>query len=72
MSALSNMPLWQSIEPATYAKLGRTVFLGMRLSEVDAVREHAKELSQILESTCSTILVRSGEVEDILDTESTT
>jgi hypothetical protein len=48
------------------------VFLGMRLSEEGGVWEHAEELSQMLESTCSALLVRSGEIEDILDTESTT
>ena len=47
------------------------VFLGMRFSEERGFREHAKELSQMLESTCSAFLVRSGELEDILDTEST-
>jgi amino acid transporter len=48
------------------------VFLGMRLPEAGGVWEHAQELSQTLESTSSVFLVRSGEVEDILDTESTT
>jgi hypothetical protein len=48
------------------------VFLGMRLSQEGGVWEHAKELSQMLEWTCSAFLVRSGEVEDILDIESKT
>jgi hypothetical protein len=48
------------------------VFLGMRLPAAGWVWEHSKELSQMLESTCSAFLVRSGEVEDILDTEATT
>jgi amino acid transporter len=45
------------------------VFLGIRWPEVAEINEVALAISQLLQVTASAILVRSGEVEDILDTE---
>jgi amino acid transporter len=47
------------------------VLLGMRVPEEGEIEQHARALGVLIESTGSVLLVRSGEVEDILDTEST-
>lgn len=47
------------------------VLLGMRVPEEGEIEQHARALGVLIESAGSVLLVRSGEVEDILDTEST-
>jgi len=45
------------------------VFMGMRVPEMNELNHYALEIRNVLECTPSTLLVRSGEMEDILDTE---
>jgi len=47
------------------------VFLGLRFPEVQEIDRQARDIDRLLQSTVSTVLARSGEVEDILDTDST-
>jgi hypothetical protein len=46
------------------------VLLGMRVPEEDKVEQYAGALGELIEAAGSALLVRSGEVEDILDIES--
>ncbi|MBW1743434.1 MAG: amino acid permease [Deltaproteobacteria bacterium] len=46
------------------------VFLGMRVPEEGEIEQSALALGELIEAAGSALLVRSGEVEDILDTES--
>jgi hypothetical protein len=46
------------------------VFLGMRVPEEGEIEQSARALGELIEAAGSALLVRSGEVEDILDTES--
>ncbi|MBW1744076.1 MAG: amino acid permease [Deltaproteobacteria bacterium] len=46
------------------------VLLGMRVPEEGEIEEYARALGELIEAAGSALLVRSGEVEDILDTES--
>ncbi|MGA7875738.1 MAG: hypothetical protein WCA08_08750 [Desulfoferrobacter sp.] len=45
------------------------VFLGLRVPDEDHLPTYVQEVDEILHSTYSCILVRSGEVENILDTD---
>ena len=45
------------------------VLLGMRLPQAGEIEEYARGLRRLIQSTGPVLLVRSGEVEDILDTE---
>jgi amino acid transporter len=47
------------------------VLLGMRLPQAGEIEEYARGLRTLIQSTGPVLLVRSGEVEDILDTEPT-
>jgi amino acid transporter len=46
------------------------VFMGMRVPEEGEIEQYARALSELIEAAGSALVVRSGEVEDILDTES--
>jgi hypothetical protein len=46
------------------------VFLGIRTPEEEHLAPHVRDVDELLQSTCSCILVRSGEPENILDIDS--
>jgi amino acid transporter len=47
------------------------VLLGMRVPQIEEIGKYAQDLRTLIDATGPVLLVRSGEVEDILDTEPT-